>query len=420
MPRPAPRPPVAVPSPRMRPLVGGDPLTGGPMSRRRRPPVWIGDLLASILVVVLAFARFPGGEYRADDPLTFALALAPVAVLPFRRRRPIPVLVACLALFGAAAFAGLLAPGIVLSVAIAMFVVANRLDRRAAVTAAACSVVAVVGLSLLAAVGSVFDPRTFQFAVMTAFAAAAGDATRSRREFIAAVTERAERAEQTRESEARRRVTEERLRIARDLHDAVAHQIAVISLNAGVASSAVDTRPEKAKEALVTIRSASRAVLREIGDLLEMLRHGEDAGEGAGSAAQPGLDRLEALVEQFATTGLEVSVRIEGDRGALRGAPDLVAYRVVQEALTNAHKHGSAGRAHVLVEVGDREARIVVTNPVPAPAGGAGGDAVRVDGHGLLGLRERVDAVRGSIEAGSAPGGWRLAATLPLTREGRA
>jgi signal transduction histidine kinase len=92
----------------------------------------------------------------------------------------------------------------------------------------------------------------------------------------------------------------------------------------------------------------------------------------------------------------------------------------VQEALTNAHKHGSTGRAHVLVEVADREARIVVTNPVPAPTGGAGGDAGRADGHGLLGLRERVEAVRGSIESGSAPGGWRLAAALPLTREDRA
>ncbi|MBM7387345.1 signal transduction histidine kinase [Clavibacter michiganensis] len=384
-----------------------------------RPPAWVGDLVAGILVAVAAFARFPGGEYRTDSALTLALALAPVAVLPFRRRFPVPALVACLALFGGAAFAGLLAPGILLSVAVAMFGVANRRDRRRAGIAAAVSVVAVLGLSLLASVGSVFDPRIIQFAVITAFAAAAGDATRSRREFIAAMVDRAERAERSRESEARRRVTEERLRIARDLHDAVAHQIAVISLNAGVASSAVDTRPEKAKEALVTIRSASRAVLHEIGDLMEMLRHGEDAGEGAGSAAQPGLDRLDALVEQFQAAGLAVTVRVEGDRAALAGAADLVAYRVVQEALTNAHKHGSAGHAHVLVEVGDREARIVVTNPMPAPDArpGTADAAARPDGHGLLGLRERVDAVRGRIEAGTAPGGWRLAATLPLTRE---
>ncbi|MBF4618252.1 sensor histidine kinase [Clavibacter sp. VKM Ac-2873] len=382
-----------------------------------RPPAWVGDAVAAVLVVVAALARFPGGEYRTDSPLTFALALAPIAVLPFRRRFPVAALAVCLALFGGAAFAGLLAPGILLAVAVAMFGVANRRARRTSGIAAAIAVVAVLVLSLLASVGSVFDPRIIQCAVITAFAAAAGDATRSRRAFIAAMVERAERAEQSRESEARRRVTEERLRIARDLHDAVAHQIAVISLNAGVASSAVDSRPEKAKEALGTIRSASRAVLAEIGDLMQMLRHGEDAGEGAGSAAQPGLDRLDALVEQFATAGLTVTVRVDGDRAALTGAADLVAYRVVQEALTNAHKHGSAGHAHVLVEVDDREARIVVTNPMPVPDARDDDADAPLDGHGLLGLRERVDAVRGRIEAGTAPGGWRLAVTLPLTRE---
>ncbi|KJL41654.1 Sensor histidine kinase LiaS [Microbacterium trichothecenolyticum] len=375
-------------------------------------PAWVGDVIAAVLIVAVAFAPLPGPEFRPDGWAQLALVVAPAALLPFRRRWPVSVLLVCLALYGVAAWIGLLSPGIGLGVAIAMFGVANRSTRRRTVIIGAITVVIVFVFSIPAAVGSVFDPRVFQFVFAVAFAAAAGDGARSRRAYIAAITERAERAEQTREAEARRRVTEERLRLARDLHDAVAHQIAVISLNAGVASSALPGHPERAAAALGTIRGAARTVLGEIGGLLAMLR-ADDPDDGV-DAPQVGLERLPDLLDQFRSTGLDVQVRIEGGIDQATGAVGIVAYRVIQEALTNVHKHGAEHRAHVLIDVGTAALRVVVTNPVHARSarGGAG------TGVGLIGLRERVGSVRGSVHAGPAPGGWRLSAILPLTKEG--
>lgn len=377
------------------------------------PPAWVGDLIAAAIIVIIPFIPFPGHERLPENPLVLAVMLAPAVLLPLRRRRPVLILAVVIALYGIAALIGTLSPGIIIASAIAMFGVTNRLPRREGLIVTLCAVVAVGLLSLFAALGGVFDPRVFQFVVMVAFAAAAGDATRSRREYIEAVTERAERAEQTRESEARRRVTEERLRIARDLHDTVAHQIAVISLNAGVATSAFEDRPEKAREALASIRSASRTVLGEIGDLLEVLRRDDAPGEQS-SSPQLGLDHLDDLVQHFRDTGLTTTVRTEGDAAAITGVPALVAYRVVHEALTNAHKHGAHHQAHVLITVADDLASIVVTNPLPAePRSGNPGTG----GHGLIGLRERVASVRGTVTAATTPSGYRLAVTLPLTKE---
>lgn len=384
----------------------------GPGGRHPRVPAWVGDLIAAVFIIGSAYLPFPQVEFRPSDVFTFALVLAPALILPLRRRWPIPVLAACVALYAVAGFSEALWPGIVLAIAIAMFGAANRLPRRAALITALTTIAAIIVINLLASLSSLLDLRAFAVAVTVAFAAAAGDGARSWREYIAAITERAERAEQTRESEARRQVSEERLRIARDLHDAVAHQIAVISLNAGVASSAIESRPEAAQEAVRTIRTAARTVLGEIGSLLDVLRTDDDDSV---VTPQPGLERLDELVGQFQEAGLAVTVRAEGDPAAVSGAAGLVAYRVIQESLTNALKHGAESRAHVLLQVDDDVVRIVVTNPVEPPAE-ASITHVAGSGLGLIGLRERVAAVRGVVETGPNPGGWRVAATLPFTR----
>lgn len=381
-----------------------------------RVPRWFADLVAVVLVASSAVVPFPEAEFRPNSGAEVAVVIAPVLLLPFRRRWPIAVLAGCLALYGIAASMGTLAPGIVLAASIAMFNVANQMRRRASFIVGLCAIVAVVGLSLLAAIENVFDPRAFQFAVTLALASAMGDAYRSNREFIKATTERAERAEQTRESEARRRVTEERLRIARDLHDVVAHQISVISLKAGVASSALESRPEKAREALSAIRGAARTVLGEIGDLLRFLRTEDEQSAESAAAPQPGLERLDELVRRFADAGLAVTVRTEGDLSGVPETIDLVAYRVIQEGLTNAHKHGAEHRAHVLIEVGDQNVTVAVTNPVTVGIGG-NHPAAPQGGYGLLGLRERVASVRGVVQTGLVPGGYRLVADLPLLKE---
>ncbi|MBW9120489.1 sensor histidine kinase [Microbacterium trichothecenolyticum] len=376
-------------------------------------PRWLPDVLVTLVVVALAFVPSPVAEFLPTGPVTTALVLSPIVILPWRRRWPLGVLVVLLVLFGVTAVAGTLSPGIAIAIGVATFRIALHSSRRRAFLIGACATAAIMLLALLASIGSIVDPRVLQFGLIVAFGTAAGDGARSRRAYIAAITERAERAVQTREAEASRRVSEERLRIARDLHDTVAHQIAVISLNAGVASSAIDTRPDRAKESLQTIRSAARTVLGEIGDLLTMLR--AEGPDGSHPSPQAGLGQLDELVAQFAASGLDVRTRIEGDLDRVTGAVDVVAYRVIQEALTNAHKHGAQHRAHVLIRTDGDEVVVTVTNPLST--GALDRPAEQGSGLGLIGLRERVASVRGAVSAGPAPAGFKVEARLPLTRD---
>ena len=375
------------------------------------PPVprWAQDIVVAVLVIVPAFAPVPFPELRPSSPLVHALILLPAVVLPFRRRWPRTVLAVCIALYVAALALGTLSPGAALAIAIAAYGVADRVTRRAAAPVGIAAVAGLIAASIVVTLTTGMDTRFLQVGLTVALAGALGDAARSRRAYVEAVVERARRAEQTREAEARRRVTEERLRIARDLHDAVAHQISVISLNAGVASSALETRPERAREALATIRTASREVLGEIGSMLTVLRTPDETG----IREQPGLARLPDVIESVRVAGWDVVVRDEIGLGTavVPLGVDIVAYRVVQEGLTNALKHGSARRAHVLLRRDGDDLEIVVTNPWERATEP---HDLPPSGFGLVGLRERVDSVGGALEAGPAPGGFRLAARLPL------
>lgn len=375
------------------------------------PPVprWAQDIVVAVLVIVPAFAPVPFPELRASSPLVHALILLPAVVLPFRRRWPRTVLGVCIALYVAALALGTLSPGAALAIAIAAYGVADRVTRRAAAPVGIAAVAGLIAASIVVTLTTGMDTRFLQVGLTVALAGALGDAARSRRAYVEAVVERARRAEQTREAEARRRVTEERLRIARDLHDAVAHQISVISLNAGVASSALETRPERAREALATIRTASREVLGEIGSMLTVLRTPDETG----IREQPGLARLPDVIESVRVAGWDVVVRDEIglDTAVVPLGVDIVAYRVVQEGLTNALKHGSARRAHVLLRRDGDDLEIVVTNPWERATEP---HDLPPSGFGLVGLRERVDSVGGALEAGPSPGGFRLAARLPL------
>jgi signal transduction histidine kinase len=219
-------------------------------------------------------------------------------------------------------------------------------------------------------------------------------------------------AEQTRDAEASRRVAEDRLRIARDLHDTVAHQISVISLHAGVAAKAIDDDPDAAKAALAIVRGASRRVLGEIGNLVGVLRSADDAQH---FAPPPGLERLAALITDFQSSGLHVDVSVDGDLNDLPASVDLVGYWVVQEALTNAHKHGSAPAADVRITRSPSQLHVVVTNPAAAqPSRSTSQPGRSTAGHGLLGVRERVDAVGGDVFAGHNGAVFRIEAVLPL------
>lgn len=386
-----------------------DPTTSPRAARpaRRR----LVDLGLALLVAAPAFAPIPAAELRPETPAVLALVLLPAVVLPFRRVRPRLALAACVALFLGALALGTLSPGATVAMIVAAYSIAQWAPRRISAPAVLLAVVVTAGVSIVLSLVTGTDTRVIQVGLALALAGALGDAARSRRAYVEAVEERARRAEQTREAEARRRVTEERLRIARDLHDAVAHRISVISLNAGVASSSLETRPERAREALATIRTTSRDVLGEIGAMLSVLRAPEDAAP----QEQPGLARVAEVVESVRVAGWEVAVRDEvgpdADAAGIPMGTGIVAYRVVQEGLTNAMKHGTTRRAHLLIRRDGEALEIVVTNPLDRlPVS----DPPPTSGFGLIGLRERVEAVRGELEAGLAPGGFRLAARLPL------
>ncbi|GAA1692744.1 histidine kinase [Microbacterium sediminicola] len=368
---------------------------------RLHTPAWVMDVVV-VLVVALAGMVRPGTEVSERAPWEWIVALLPALFMLARRRAPLVVLgvsAACYVLLVGTSTATLLAP---IPTGFAIYAVAVANERRMTVLATAVTTgVMIVPVSFVGGVYVWF--AIFQLAATLAFAAALGSAVRTRRVFVEAVTARAERAERTREAEASRRVAEDRLRVARDLHDAVAHQIAVISLNAGVATSALDSRPQLAREALVTIRSASRQVLSEIGELLTSLREGE--------SIRPGVDEIPALIERFRAAGLTVRVRSVGVPPS-QAAAGPVAYTVVQEALTNAHKHGTSGQADVALHFTDREIDIVVTNPAHEHSSPDGSIAL-----GLVGMRERVEQVGGTLEVSLRDQLFRVHARLPREEE---
>ncbi|MFJ5992841.1 histidine kinase [Lentzea sp. NPDC092896] len=274
--------------------------------------------------------------------------------------------------------------------AVAIYTVAAHTERwtsrRAVVTGVLCAVPAV---ALLIGSSGLTGENLGRFTLI-GMAAAVGEATRSRRAFIAAIEERAARLELSREEEARRRVVEERLHIARELHDVVAHHISVINVQAGVAGHLLTTRPEAAAEALRHVRLSSRAVLEELHGLLGVLRGSGETGEPTEPA--PGMARLGPLVESFRTADLDLRWTSSGEERPLSATVDLVAYRVVQEALTNAHRHGT-GVTDLSVTYTETELVIEVAN---SPGRGSAGGS----GLGLVGMRERANAVGGSVRTG--------------------
>ncbi|MBN0048088.1 sensor histidine kinase [Streptomyces actuosus] len=243
-----------------------------------------------------------------------------------------------------------------------------------------------------------------------------GDSIRTRRAYYAQLEERATRLEKEREAQAKVAVAAERARIARELHDVVAHNVSVMVVQADGAAYVLDAAPDQAKKALETISSTGRQALAEMRRLLGVLRTGEhqEAGE---YVPQPGVEQIEDLVEQCRGSGLPVDFKVEGTARPLPSGVELTAYRIVQEALTNTRKHGgaNAGASVRLVYFDDGLGLLVEDDGKGAPhelyeEGGFDGQ-----GHGLIGMRERVGMVGGTLDAGPRPGGgFRISALLPL------
>jgi signal transduction histidine kinase len=233
-----------------------------------------------------------------------------------------------------------------------------------------------------------------------------GIGLRRRTEHAAALEERAILLEQRRDEEARIAVAEERARIARELHDVVAHSVSVMTVQASGVRRLLKPEQEREREALETVERTGREALAEMRRLLGVLRESDGSAE---LAPQPGLAHLDELIEQVRGSGLPVEVTVAGDRKPLPPGVDLSAYRIVQEALTNVRKH--AGRASASVELRYRADRLELE------IANDGSSVVRTDGsgHGLHGMRERAQVCGGTLEAGPRPeGGFAVRATLPL------
>ncbi|WP_432248468.1 sensor histidine kinase [Streptomyces sanyensis] len=243
-----------------------------------------------------------------------------------------------------------------------------------------------------------------------------GDSVRTRRAYFAQLEERATRLEKEREAQAKVAVAAERARIARELHDVVAHNVSVMVVQADGAAYVLDSAPDQAKQALETISGTGRQALAEMRRLLGVLRTG-DAPESGEYVPQPDVGQIEDLVEQVRGAGLTVDFRVEGTPRPLPSGVELTAYRIVQEALTNTRKHGGpeAGASVRLVYFDDGLGLLVEDDGRGASHelyedGGADGR-----GHGLIGMRERVGMVGGTLDAGPRPGGgFRISALLPL------
>ncbi|MGA4843737.1 sensor histidine kinase [Streptomyces sp. G45] len=392
---------------------------GGPRAR--------GSWWREAAVTATAFAVCVlGGVLGVDDTVVappaaaYVIAALSCAALPLRHRSPLAALAATTASGMLVAPLGpLLSPLIVAPAVIAAhtYALTARPERRAArVVLVACAALLVAPAPFFEDLSGKDGTRLAAVAASPLVAGVLGNSARNRRAYLAAVEERAQRAEESRDSEARRRVAEERVRIARELHDLVAHQITLANAQATVAAHLFDTRPEQTRTSLRELVETTGHALDELRATVGLLRQSGDAAASAEPA--PGLAGLPALLESFHRAGLEVSVRQEGTARPLPPGLDLTAYRIVQEALTNVTKHAGAGSARVRL-TWHRDRLTLTVADDGASGGGAAATAPtaseRVPGYGLIGMRERATAVGGRLFASRRPeGGFLVSTELPL------
>ncbi len=369
----------------------------------------LGSAVLFVLSVVAASVQPHQHQFLLRWP-TVALAAVGCSALVWRYRHPFGVLAVTI---GCGVVFQLLevrdSPLVTSPVLLSVYNVAVRTNRRTAWTVAAVSAAFLVSAAVVGASASWLDPEKAAMLAWTALPAAVGDGVRSRRAYVAAVEERAEHAERTREQEAQQRVAAERVRIARDLHDIVAHHIALINAQAGVAVHLMDQRPEQILTALEDIRDTSRSALDELRVTVDLLRQSDDPV--APREPMPGLAQVPALLASFERAGLAVSHAWRGTAEPLEPAADLAAYRIVQESLTNVRKHAGADRARLFLHYQRERLTITVEDD-----GSAGPQPARPGaGHGLIGMRERAATIGGRLYAGPrAGGGFTVTAELPL------
>lgn len=393
-------------------------LYAPPTTARTRRPAFL-DWGGAALYVLTALLLIGGAPYATGPLLAGITTLALSLLTGLLRRRPLVALALTLVVATVLAFGtqqGARMPdGYLVYVPVALvfgIVVATRPRRRAVVAAVA---VALVELPVVAALAAGPDELTSSLLVTALGTAASGMAGLLLRQ-------RREHAVELRESEVSEALTAERLRIARELHDMVAHSIGVIAIQAGVGSRVIETRPGEARKALTAIETTSRETLAGLRRTLVALRRAQPDGEGGHvpTGPAPGLADLDALAASLAGAGVRVDVHRTGGERRLPPDIDLSVYRIVQEALTNVVRHaGPAARARVTLDFAPDELRVEVVDDGRGVSARAGST-----GFGITGMYERVALLHGRLSAGPRPeGGFRVAAELPLpvagTEDGR-
>jgi signal transduction histidine kinase len=387
--------------------------------RRLSASAWVFDSGLALVAAGLSTALFVvdngpvgGGLPRGTLALGYGLAL--LHTLPLAARRRFPGAVLAVSVASGLGVAALGVPPVVLGPAIlvAVYSVAAYGGRWVSLAGLAAAELGSVAVQLTP--GRVQAPTVVSNGLAIAAAWLLGHFVGVRRAYTARL-ERTAESERARVELARRAVAEERLRLARELHDVVAHSISVIAVQSGVGAHVAKTQPEEAAKALAAIEATSRAALTELRRLLGVLRQ---EGEPQGSLAPvPGLADLDALLAEVAKAGLAVRLRVEGTPSQLPAGVDLSAYRIVQEALTNVVKHAGPARAQVTIGYHAQDVTVEVTDDGQGVTAPTGDGQARV-GHGLIGMRERVAVFGGDLEAGPGPGsGFRVAARLPLAAD---
>jgi signal transduction histidine kinase len=384
-------------------------------SRRLPVSAWAFDSALALVAASLPMAFFASMPVPSGVPvgvLALGYALVLLHTLPLVARRRFPGAVLAVSVASGLAFAALFMPPFFLGPAMLVAVYSVAAYGRRWVSLAGL-VVAELGLAAVWFTPAMLERSTFLLYMgIIAVAWVLGRFVGDRQLYAAQLEERTAELERAREELARRAVVEERLRLARELHDVVAHAMSVIAVQSGVGAHVAASRPEEVGKALAAIETTSRAALTELRRLLGVLR--QDSDPQASLMPVPGLANLESLLTEVGKAGLAVRVRVEGTPLQLPAGVDLSAYRIVQEALTNVVKH--AGPAHAQVTIGYRDQDVTVEivddgqGAVPPTSDGRTGT-----GHGLTGMRERVAAFNGELQVGPRPGGgFRVAARLPL------
>jgi signal transduction histidine kinase len=374
-------------------------------------PLAVDTAIALVVAAFVVVVSIGGGirQGRQASALIAPTVLAAIAALPLlaRRRYPYFALAGTLALALVAYGFTSPVPLVMLPAAVALYTVGASGHRKGSLIGVGGAVVSIVVIGLALSPGTDLAEGLVRDVAWIVGSTALGFAVASRRAYVEEFKQRALHAERTREEEAQRRVDEERLRIARDVHDGVAHALASISLQASAAGAVLDSDPEGAREALRQIRGASVSALAELRATLGILRQ----PAGAGVTQAPTLEQLAGLADVLRAGGIEVSVSREGGDRTVPADVGNVAYRILQEALTNVLRHSGARHADVKL----RYERASLTVSVADDGNGQMQDDARGTGYGITGMRERAAAVGGSLEAGpKAGGGFVVRADLPL------